>query len=113
MQSEPYCPRIILGDTPPKAKQREECPHIRAACGEEGAKDRDSFMRTVLTMHVLPKRFPPITYRNIRNAFWMVSTVSSPVLSLKTLKKGSSSGSSAPRSCCSNTETWASETSVP
>jgi hypothetical protein len=46
MQCEPYCPRIILGDTPPKAKQREECPHIRAACGEEGAKYRDSSMRT-------------------------------------------------------------------
>jgi hypothetical protein len=29
MQSEPGWPRIIHGDTPPKAKQREECPHIR------------------------------------------------------------------------------------
>src|SRR5208337_508637 len=29
MPSEPCSPRIILGDTPPKAKQREECPHIR------------------------------------------------------------------------------------
>ncbi len=33
MQSEPCCPRIILS-------------YIRAACGEEGAADRDSFMRT-------------------------------------------------------------------
>jgi hypothetical protein len=28
MQSEPRRPQIIHGDTPPKAKQREECPHI-------------------------------------------------------------------------------------
>ena len=33
MQSEPCCPRIILS-------------YIRAACGEECAADRDSFMRT-------------------------------------------------------------------
>ena len=45
MQSEPCLPRIIHGDTPPKAKQREECPHTRLS-GEEGAKYRDSFMRT-------------------------------------------------------------------
>ena len=47
------------GDTPPKVKQREECPHTppkiktargvsphRRPRGEEGATDRDSFMRT-------------------------------------------------------------------
>ncbi len=28
MQSEPRRPEIIHGDTPPKAKEREECPHI-------------------------------------------------------------------------------------
>ena len=31
MQSEQGWPRIINGDTPPKAKQREECPHISEA----------------------------------------------------------------------------------
>ena len=38
MQSEPGWPQIIDGDTPPKAKQREECPHTRPS-GEEGAHD--------------------------------------------------------------------------
>ena len=68
--------------TPPKAKQREECPHTplrrqssersvpthpsegkaargvsphRRPRGEEGAADRDSFMRTGLTCMVDPK----------------------------------------------------------
>ena len=36
MQSEPRRPQIIHGDTPPKAKQREECPHTRPR-GEECA----------------------------------------------------------------------------
>jgi len=53
MPSEPRRPQIIHGDTPPKAKQREECPHTRPP-GEEGAKGRDSFMRTGLTLHVDP-----------------------------------------------------------
>ena len=42
MQSEPYCPRIILS-------------YIRAACGEECAADHDSSMRTVLNLHVDPR----------------------------------------------------------
>ena len=54
MQSELGCPRIIHGDTPPKAKQREECPHTRPP-GEEGAKYRDSFMRSGLNLHVDPR----------------------------------------------------------
>jgi hypothetical protein len=44
MQSEPGWPRIILGDTPPKAKQREECPHTRPP-GEEGANRAQARMR--------------------------------------------------------------------
>ena len=42
MQSEPCLPRTILC----------VCPR---QCGEEGAEDRDSFMRTGLDLHVYPK----------------------------------------------------------
>jgi hypothetical protein len=45
MPSEPCWPRIIL----------QVYPRPR---GEEGAADRDTFMRTVLTLHVDPKPYP-------------------------------------------------------
>ena len=64
MQSEAGLPRIILAVYP-------------RLSGEEGAKYRDSFMRTVLTLHVDPQTLSPAhsTFPGLFHFSWLYSII--------------------------------------